>query len=271
MSALRERVLAGQPLTDLLVIDSHAHMGPWFNFHIPSCDAAGMVRTMDRLGVSACIASAHASIGPDFRLGNDTIARAIAAHPGRIYGYIGVNPNYPADEMREELRRCRAIPGFVGIKLHPDVHRVRADDERYTPAWEFAAEQNLPVLSHAGAGSAFNSPSHFDRPAEAHSQVAIILAHSASAQESMDAAVDLARKRANVHLDICGSPLLIWALEQLVERLGSERILFGTDLPFIDPRPGLGRLAFARIAEEQKRDLLGRNAARIFGIGPKGS
>jgi len=263
---LRERVLLGEPLSDLLVIDSHAHMGPWFNFHIPVGDADGMVRTMDRLGVNCCIASAHASIGPDFRLGNDLVAAGIAAHPGRIYGYIGANPNYPADEMRDELRRRREAAGFVGIKLHPDVHRVRADDERYAPAWEFAGEHSLPVLSHAGAGSAFNSPSHFDRAAEEHPNVAIILAHSASAQESMDAAVDLARRRANVYLDICGSPLLMGAVEQLVERLGSQRILFGTDLPFIDPRPGLGRLAFARLDDEQQRDLLGRNAARVFGI-----
>jgi len=267
-AALRERVLAGQPLTDLLVIDSHAHMGPWFNFYIPSYDADGMVRTLDRLGVNCCVACAHASIGPDFRLGNDLVAAAIAAHPGRFYGYIGVNPNYPAEEMCEELRRRRETPGFVGVKLHPDVHRVRADDPRYAPAWEFAAEHSLPVLSHAGAGSAFNAPIHFDQAAEQHPNVPIILAHSASGQESIDAAAELARRRGNVHADICGSPLHMGALEQLVERLGSQRVLFGTDLPFIDPRPGLGRLAFARLTEEQQRDLLGRNAARLFGIRP---
>jgi predicted TIM-barrel fold metal-dependent hydrolase len=265
---LRERVLAGEAVSDALVIDSHAHMGPWFNFHIPSCDAEGMVRTMDRLGVDCCVASAHASIGPDFRLGNDVVARAIAAHPGRIYGYIGVNPNYSAEEMRDELERRRASGGFVGIKIHPDVHKTRADDERYAPAWEFAGEHSLPVLSHAGAGSAHNAPCHFDRPAEEHPNVAIILAHSVSSRESMDAAVDLARKRENVYLDICGSPLLVGVLEEAVARIGSQRILFGTDLPFIDPRPGLGRLAFARISDDQKRDLLGGNAARIFGIEP---
>jgi predicted TIM-barrel fold metal-dependent hydrolase len=265
-AGLRERVLGGEALADTLVIDTHAHMGPWFNFHIPSGDAQGMVRTMDRLGVDCCIASAHAAIGPDFRLGNEVIAQALAAHPGRIYGYIGVNPNYPAEEMRRELERCRAIPGFVAIKLHPDVHKTAAHDERYAPAWTFAGEQSLPVLSHAGAGSAFNAPAQFEAAAERHPNVAIILAHSISSQESMDAAIELAARRENVYLDICGSPLLVGALEEAVRRIGSQRILFGTDLPFIDPRPGLGRLAFARISEDDKRDILGRNAARVFGI-----
>jgi predicted TIM-barrel fold metal-dependent hydrolase len=264
--SLRERALRGEPLAGTLVIDSHAHMGPWFNFHIPSCDADGMVRTMDRLGVDCCVASGHAAIGPDFRLGNEVVAQAAAAHPGRIYGYIGVNPNYSADEMREELRRCRELAGFVGIKLHPDVHKTPADDERYALAWEFAAEHGLPVLSHAGAGSAFNAPSHFSARAEQHPNVAIILAHSASSQDSLDAAIELAAKRENVYLDICGSPLLLGVLEEAVGRIGSRRLLFGTDLPFIDPRPGLGRLAFARIGEEEKRDILGRNAARVFSI-----
>jgi len=37
-----------------------------------------------------------------------------------------------------------------------------------------------------------------------------------------------------------------------------------TDNPFIDPRPGLGRLLMARITDDEKRQILGLNAKRVF-------
>ena len=48
--------------------------------------------------------------------------------------------------------------------------------------------------------------------------------------------------------------------------VGADRILFGTDLPFLDPRPQLGRVAFAKISDDEKRLVLGLNAARVLGI-----
>jgi len=31
--------------------------------------------------------------------------------------------------------------GFLGIKLHPDLHNYRADGENYKLAWEFAQDR----------------------------------------------------------------------------------------------------------------------------------
>ncbi len=52
----------------------------------------------------------------------------------------------------------------------------------------------------------------------------------------------------------------------MVHEAGADRVLFGTDLPFLDPRPQLGRVAFAKISDDEKRLILGLNASRIFGI-----
>ena len=260
MSTLLERVRAGEALNDILVIDAHGHMGPWFNFQVPVQDAAGMVRSMDRIGLRACIASGHAAIGPDFVMGNDDVQRGAEQFPGRIFGYITVNPNYPAQEMRDELEKRWATGKFLGIKLHADTHKCPSDDERYAPAWEFAHERGLPVLSH-------DSVPHLEKPVEKYTQAKLLIAHAISSHEMLKAATDLASRRANVHLDITGSPLLYGALELAVEKVGSGRILFGTDNPFIDPRPQTGRVAFAQIPEADKLRIFGQNAMELFAFG----
>jgi hypothetical protein len=259
MTTLLERVRAGERLDDLLVLDAHAHMGPWFNFHVPDGDAAEMVRTMDRIGIRACISSGHAGIGPDFILGNDDVARGAQAFPGRIFGYITVNPNYPAQEMREELERRLATGYFVGIKFHADMHKYPTDGARYVPAWEFAHEHNLPLLSHDSVG-------HFQEPSRKYPGAKLLIAHAISSLDMLEAAAELASRQPNVYLDICGSPLIFGALELAVEKVGAGRILFGTDLPFIDPRPQVGRVAFAKIPEEDKLRVLGENALALFGL-----
>jgi hypothetical protein len=54
------------------------------------------------------------------------------------------------------------------------------------------------------------------------------------------------------------------AIEKLVEGIGSERVLYGTDLPWFDPMYPTGCVAHAAIGEEDKRNILYRNAMRLF-------
>lgn len=264
MFIVKNKVSQGIPLTDELVIDAHCHMGRWFNFNIPMCDAAGMVARMDRLGIRACVAAHHSSIGPDFGYGNDEVLQAMADFPGRIYGYATVNPNYPEAEVIAELDRCIAA-GMVGIKVHPDAHQCMVDDEKYRPVWEYADEHRLPLLSHTGTNGR-NPIKAFEKLAETYPNVTVILGHSGFGSEGADQSIEAAQKFPNIYLEITGSVIVYGTLERMVDGLGAERVLFGTDLPFLDPRPQLGRVAFAKISDDDKRRILGLNASRIFGI-----
>ena len=51
---------------------------------------------------------------------NETVARAITAHPDRFLGWIFLNPR--AGVGLDELEHWRATPGFLGVKLHPHWH-----------------------------------------------------------------------------------------------------------------------------------------------------
>jgi predicted TIM-barrel fold metal-dependent hydrolase len=55
-------------------------------------------------------------------------------------------------------------------------------------------------------------------------------------------------------------------IEELVEKGGKDRVLFGSDVPLMDPRPHIGKIITARISDEAKRLALGGNAERLLGI-----
>ena len=56
-------------------------------------------------------------------------------------------------------------------------------------------------------------------------------------------------------------------LERMVAGVGSERILFGTDMPWFDYHYYLAGVLTAAISEDAMRDILYRNALRLFGLG----
>jgi predicted TIM-barrel fold metal-dependent hydrolase len=45
---------------------------------------------------------------------------------------------------------------------------------------------------------------------------------------------------------------------------GADRVLSGSDIPFVDPRGQLGRVAFARLPDDALRLVLGANARRLW-------
>jgi predicted TIM-barrel fold metal-dependent hydrolase len=69
----------------------------------------------------------------------------------------------------------------------------------------------------------------------------------------------------NVWLELTAIPGERKNIEMLVEKVGSERILFGTDLPWFDEFQGIGGVLSADISDDDKRNILCRNAETILG------
>lgn len=259
---LKEKAERGEKIDDILIIDAHAHMGKWFNFPIygdPS--AKGMVRLMDRLGVSKCLVSAHLSIGPDFHEGNEIILKAMQDFPGRFLGMCTINPNYP-QEMLQELE-LRFRQGFIGIKIHPSTHNYPVGGKNYCPVWEFAQEKKAIVLSHTWYDG-ICSPRLFAGIAEKYPALRILLGHSGGVYQGYEEAIEVAAKYENVYLEICGSEFSGYWLEQMVSKTSPDKVIYGTDFPFHDPRITFGRVLFAPLSDEVKKKILGLNIERIL-------
>lgn len=256
---IRQDLLSGKPL-NISVIDCHAHIGQWFNFHIPAYDEISLIRGMDLLGINRMCISALASIGPDFIYGNEWVHKVVNIYPKRFFGYIGINPNYP-DMIELEIKKHWDKGKMAAVKIHPETHDSPPDGKEYRKAYEFLQEQKGFLLSHVWGISAVNA---YEKLAREYEDVTFILGHSGGTPKAIYRAIELANKYVNIYLDITGSFHYDGMVEFLVKQVGSDRILFGTDAPFLDPRPAVGRIGYADISDEEKQKILGLNMKKIM-------
>jgi len=263
----RTACLTGEVLRDEFIVDAHAHMGVWYNFHIPEQGTpASMIHAMDLVGIDVAIIAPHICIGPCYLQGNRDAYAAAAEFPGRLRPFVTINPNYPRTEVEAEIAHWDRHGGIIGFKFHPACHSAPACHEHYYPALEYAEAHSLPILSHNWTGGQVNGKETLHGLAETFPRVTFIIGHALSGWSAIDTNCAIAKLYPNVMLDTTGSGLTFDAVPEVVRRVGAERVIFGTDNPFIDPRPGLGRLLMARLTDDQKRLILGGNAKRVFGL-----
>lgn len=260
MRTIFEKAAIGLPLEDVLVIDCHNHIGPWRQFHAPRNDAEGMLASMDAIGINQAFITAHAAIGPDYRYGNDLVIETLERHPDRFFGYVTVNPSYASD-MERELERCLRVRGMKGIKLHPAMHGMPIDSAAYTAAYETANARRCPLLIHTWGAADMTV---IDKLTRRYPDAQFIIGHAGADVRAMEEAIRIADSRDNAYLDLALSMAYEGNVEWFVSMVGSRKVVFGSDMPFYDPRPTFGRVALADISEDEKRDILGRNMERLL-------
>jgi hypothetical protein len=74
----------------------------------------------------------------------------------------------------------------------------------------------------------------------------------------------LAQDFPNIYLELTAVFDDIGVIEKFVNEAGSERMLFGTDLPWFDPHHAVGVLFSAQISDEDRRNIFYRNAEKLL-------
>jgi len=184
----------------------------------------------------------------------------------------------PAD-MQAEIEE-KMGQGAKGLKLHPVNNRFSPHDRRMWPAYSKAMEKGLPILFHSGEaelaghpGADNGRPRNFEPLLQSFPKLTVILAHMAKGFLEESAA--LAQKFGNVYFDISAIISLIGIkggfssdahAGELIRKIGVERVLFGSDWPWFDPLLAMERFNGLDLTQEEKRKILGINAAKIFGL-----
>jgi predicted TIM-barrel fold metal-dependent hydrolase len=255
------RALQGQPLEGVTVVDGHCHLGPHAGFYQPANDAAGLVRTMDRIGIAQACVFPTLGVMLDARRGNDLALVAGRAFPGRLLPYAVVDPRRTQAETEAELTRCFAA-GARGVKLHTQVTAYPFAGPGYEPAFAFASRHRLPVISH-GTGS----PEVLRRVARAHPGAHLVVAHagaSAPPAETAESVHRVAAEEPNVYLDLASSVARFGAFAAAVALVGPAKLLYGSDMPWMCASYQIGRVLLAPIAEESKRRILGGTLSALL-------
>jgi predicted TIM-barrel fold metal-dependent hydrolase len=222
-----------------------------------------LLAIMDRGGVDrACLF--HVFRG-EHRRSNDDVAAAVRAHPDRFIGFAFVTPHYPEEAVPE---LCRALDelGLKALKIYPPYVGVPVTAELWAPIFAEADRRGLAVISHTGHGDPTCYPALFGTLAERYPRVRWVLGHAGITEPGRLTSCAVARSHPNVFLEICTSWRSPGSIEQLVAGAGEDRVLFGSDMPLLEPAVHIGRIVTATIPERVKRKLLGENAARLLGL-----
>ena len=260
---LAQAAATGARLDGETVIDIHGHIGPYYNFGIARNDAEGMLASMDGVGVQLLCISGHAGMGPGTRVANEVVQDAVERSPDRFLGYLFISPNYPGDTA-QQLASAEA-EGWRMIKIHPASHSYSAAGESYRAMWEYAAEHRLIVLIHTWHGTDTCSPPLLGQIAEQYPDADFILGHSGGVVAGFSEAIEVANRHPNVYLDLTGSAHLHFGvIEKFAREADTDRVLWGSDLPFIGLPPQIGKVLTADIDDELKRKFLGLNSERLL-------
>ncbi len=184
---------------------------------------------------------------------------------------------------RGTSRPGQALKAWVGkgaraIKLHPALDGEDVNSPRYRSVLRAADDMNLPVIVHTGCVQSkllYRSPSqakaeNFIKWYESFPNVRFILAYMNFHEPNT--ALDLCEEFPNLWVDTSSQPSEV--IGEAVRRIGAERVLFGTDWPFLGSNLTLGKsriqdaIDTGLLNQEQGRLILGENAAKILNLGP---
>lgn len=241
-----------------MVVDMHCHYGRFPGFIRGENPLEELVERWDRAGVDVGILAMLDS--HDMSAANELTRQACERYPGRIYGYVYLNP-HDIDAALAELERRAQLDIFRGVKLHPANDVFFPFYEGYYPLYERIEQLGLPILWHSGTYP--NShPLQIAYVARQFPGVPFILAHFALADISWEC-FPAAALADNVHVDTSGNPI-IPVMDEWVDRFGPERMLWGSDFPFYHVEYEWLKLDYLGCSEAAKRLIAGENARRLF-------
>jgi len=128
-----------------------------------------------------------------------------------------------------------------------------------------ASGLGVPVLFHDGTPP-LSTPLQICDLAENHRDALIILGHSGLNDLWRDAIAG-AERLDNVILCTCATPFI--AIRRMVERLGADRVVYGSDASDGNPSVvdfNLNKVRALEIGEEDKARILGLNILRILNL-----
>lgn len=257
--SIMQRALYGERLSDVFIIDIHGHLDYWRITTNRRTDAGAIVAAMDHIGVDmACINKWNC---PDIFRGNDDVARALTAYPGRFAGFAATAPALGRETNLQELKRCFDDLGFQGVKVHNgyetitfrDTAALRLATDALEAIWEFCHERRCPVLCHG-----FLTPDY----ARQYPQARFIAAHAGGNRYYTEAFAECA----NVYFDTANSTTMAGNIEHFVACGWEGRVLYGSDLPYAGQAYRFGQVVTSRVPDPVMRKILGENAAALLGF-----
>ena len=244
-------------LSEELIIDAHTHYGHYYNFHLPFDDWQACLESAKKFHFKTIYTSSMLAIANKVVAGNAELLKELDNGCDILKTYMVYKPNFP--NYLEELVSICDKRDIYTFKLHDTGNDLAYDDQNYMAFYDWANQNEAVILFHT-FGKMHLEP--IMRVAKTYPRLRCLLAHSGITDESLY--IEAAKKHQNIYLELANSQAWYGLIERLTAAVGAERILFGSDMPFLSPEQQLGRIIMARISDDDKRKILGLNAQKLF-------
>jgi predicted TIM-barrel fold metal-dependent hydrolase len=252
------------PLNHIPVIDAHCHLnedgalGVGFKYQ-PYGDATSTIERGKLIGIQKMCVSSWLGIWADYELGNEIIYSAVRRFPDHYIGYATLEPTYVKD-WNAEFKKVYEQYGFKGLKPYYPRTLIPYNDKKWYPWFEYGNRHRYFALIHPSD----NMVKEILDTAAKFPKISFLLAHSGGSFKDARKAIEVAKQRKNVYLEITLTAVTYGVIEFMVEELGADRVVFGTDQPLRDPIPQFGWVAYTRLPEKDKRKIFGENMRTII-------
>ena len=260
------------------IIDAHCHIYPdkiaqraadsTGEFYDLTPYTDGKISTLielgEKLGIDHFIVQSVATAPSQVSSINKFIATAVAQSDGRFTGLGTLHPE--SENLEAEVDEIINL-GLKGVKLHPDIQKFKIDDPRMLKIYELC-EGRLPILLHTGDSRFdYSNPNRVKPVLDRYKNLTVIGAHLGG-WSVWDEAVKVLPQYENFYVD-CSSSFYTLSAEkakELIMAYGTKKVLFGTDYPMWDMQKEIDSFMNLDLTEEEREDILCKNACRMFGI-----
>lgn len=238
-----------------MIIDCHCHAGkgdgltgPWDT----SAPLDGYLLRAGQAGISRTVL--FAAFHSDYAAANREVARIVASRPDRFWGFAFVHPVRDRGRVFGMVREAVEGFRFRGIKVH------RHDGAITREVCEAARAFGVPVLYDvAGEFSVM------ELLAAEYPDIPFIVPHLGSFGDDWRAhigVIDQLVRHPNVFADTSGVRRFDLLVEA-VRRAGPEKILFGSDGPWLHPGLELAKVQALGLPAAEQKLILGGNLLRL--------
>jgi len=257
-SRLMESMDQGKLLDGVLVLDAHVHM-----FDTPE----NLVDVANRLGLDKLCLQVPFVRGS----GEQEYFRALEQYPDYFLGFVcGVYPWYPA-EIVPRLDVCFE-KGCCSIgEQGPGYSAYPITGPNYRQLWEYARARGCFVGVHSDHRNyPCAAPLEIAKMAADFPDVPTLIVHCGTdTPAGLDESIEAGLKYDNIFFEISSVSGRYGALEKLVQHVGADRVIFGSDYEPIHVCSDLANVVYARLTDEEKEKILGLNLARLLGRSPE--
>ena len=239
-------------------IDIHSHLNHGSRFDCP--DDESHLRGLDfvegvyqKAGVSQVGISTFASVlsHTECVTEENLYLHKLTDEKDWVYQWVVIDPRQKANY--EQAEKMLSHPKVLGIKIQP-VEQGYDILDYADELFSFANDHKTTILMH---------PQHISKMlsfADRYPDMNLIIAHLGS-KAYVDAVANA--KHGNIYTDTSGgASSRNNILEYAVNRVGSEKILFGTDTYSFAFQ--FGRIALSDLSRQDKENILWKNAMRLF-------